>query len=528
MKHRSPANIILSILLLGCVAVAIWWMSANVVWLGDDLDYKYVMRGRIWQSWGWIGSWNEFWQSQFTHYMNVNGRFAAHTLVQLFNGIFGQQAFAICNAVIYAIFAFTIARIGKAGLYNFSGLFSAVCLSVVCFITKMMPTCQIGYIWGMLVNLLWLAAFFNGGRPFWGKVVFTLLFGIIAGNWQESISIGVCAGLGIWWLAQFFNRHKTIHTFFDWRRSWIMLGYFIGTASNCLSPATLSRVQTVTTPVADQLIVASYSLPGVAILLLTLIILAFLRKSRLTFSFSSDNGKIPDGLLIIAMLGLLVFNGIIGVYSNRQLFGANLFAIILTLRALPRHTLGGWLNLAAFLAVLAVWALNLTGIEEVRRQYNDIATLHAQSKDGVVEYDRTRVMTLGHPLNAKYYEDILGQFDNDLHHSLMKDFKHNSKGKTLKLRPATKPDAEKVEQYAPGHFYVTVREPEKGKPAREVILHGHYSILGIIKIPAAPQKLDLLKFSRRQAPFATAVVIPEIPLYAADSISITLPISSDE
>lgn len=521
MKPNSTLYIILSILTLICLGSAIWWFSVNVVWLGDDLDYKYVIKGEIWQSWGWINTWTDFLQSQITHYMNVNGRFVAHSLVQLFNGILGQQVFAIANAIAYIAFALCIAYLGKAGIDNFGGVFSAACLSVVCFVTKMMPTCQIGYIWGMTANMIWLSGFFSGrAKPSWSKVICMFLIGIIVGNWQEAVSIGVCAGLGIWWLSQFFNRHETFHTFFDWRRSWIMLGYFIGTASNCLSPSTLSRVNSDAIPFINQLLVASYSLPAVILFIVTLIILAFTHRNRLTFRFTSDSHGIPDGVIIIAMITLLIFNCIIGIYSNRQLFGANLFASILLLRALPRHSMGGWLNLVAFISVLAVWAVNIMGIEEVRRQYGDIAKLYSQSEDGTVYYDRTRVMILGHPLSAKYFEDIIGQFDNDLHHSMMKDFKHTRKGKALKLRPTVTPDAEKVERYADGHFYVTVEEPRNGEPAGEITAYGHYSILGIVNIPAPPQKIVLQKYSRRKAPFATAIIIPETPLFTADSISI--------
>lgn len=518
-RHTFPTQLSLSILVLGCLGFVIWWMSANVVWLGDDIDYKYMMKGEIWQSWGKIHDWHEFLQSQLIHYQHVNGRFVAHALVQFFNGKYGQPAFAVCNAIIYMIFAFAIARMGNVDLRkNTGGILSAVCLSVICFVTKMMPTCQIGYIWGMLANLMWISAFFAGGKASWIKVGIMFIAGIAVGNWQESVSIGVCAGLGFWWLSQFFDRHKTFHSFFDWRRSWMMLGYFIGTATNCLSPATLSRVETVVTPLSDQLIITSYSLTAVFILSGAIIILSIKGKLGIRYNFEIENGRIPDGFLIVGLLFLLAFNAIIGIYSNRQLFGANLFALILLFRAIPRHRLNKALNLIASFAVLAIWWTMYSGIEEVRRQYDDIVLLHKESEDGTVEYDRRRVMTLGHPSEAKYYEDIIGQFDNDLHHSLMKDFKLSRGGRTLKLKPDITPDSIQIVQYAPGHFYVTVIEPKDGEPLKEVTVFGHYSILGIIEIPAKPRQLKLLKYSRRRKPYATAVVIPEYPLFTADSI----------
>lgn len=300
----------------------------------------------------------------------------------------------------------------------------------------------------------------------------------------------------------------------------MMLGYFIGTATNCLSPATLSRVETVATPLSDQLIISSYSLPAVFILLGAIIILSIRGKLKIRYNFEIENGRIPDGFLIVGLIFLLAFNAIIGIYSNRQLFGANLFALILLFRAMPRHRLNNVLNLFASIAVLAIWWTMYSGIKEVRRQYDDIVSQHKESGDGTVEYDRMRVLKWGHPSDAKYYEDIIGQFDNDLHHSLMKDFKLSRGGRTLKLKPNITPESTRIEQYAPGHFYVTVIEPKDGEPLKEVTVFGHYSILGIIEIPAKPRQLKLLKYSRRRKPYATAVVIPEYPLFTADSISL--------
>lgn len=510
-----------SLIYILLLSVIIWWMTYNVVWLGDDLDYKFKMNGEIWQSWGWINSFKEFWESQFTHYRNVNGRFIAHALVQLFNGILGQQIFAVCNAVVYSLFTLSIAKEGKVNpRKNSAGLLSAISLSILCFITKMMPTCQIGYIWAMFFNIIWLSCFFYNKKPSWFSVISLFFTGILVGNWQESISIGICAGLGFWWLSQFLCHHKTDHSFFDWRRSWMMLGYFIGTATNCFAPSTINRVSTISTPLSDQLMIASYSLPAVSLLLVVFIILNIRNRCGLSFSFKFNNGLIPDGFLIVGCIFLLIFNAIIGIYSNRQLFGANLFASILLLRALPRHRFNLFFNAAAVLCVITVWCVMYIGMVNVKRQYEDISALYMESNDGSVECDRTRVLTLGHPLDAKYYEDILGQFNNDLHHSIMKDFKHNKKGKTLKLKPTTIPDAEKVEQYAPGHFYVTVKEPGKMEPKRMITVYGHYTLCNFFNVNASPRELELSVFSRRRSPYATAIIIPEYPFFKADSIKI--------
>ena len=518
-------NRILSFSLLLLLGNAIWWMSADVVWLGDDLDYKYMMKGEIWQSWGKIKSATDFFESQWIHYQHVNGRVIAHSIVQLFNALLGQKAFAICNGIVYILFAFLI---GKAGgvkiMENFRGTLSAICLSVLCFITKMMPTCQIGYIWGMTANIFWLLLFFRKGQPSWLATTSIMLAGIIVGNWQESISIGVCGGLGIWWITQLLENKTNLKYNFEWRRSWMILGYVVGTAINCLAPSTIGRVNGVSMSFTDQILIASYSFPAVVVLVITIFYVGHKHVKLKLFSFKTSEGNIPSGMLLAGMLILIAFNFAIGIYSNRQLFGANLFASILTLRILPHHRFGSLLNSLAAITVIAFWTLMRQGISEVNRQYDEIVKLHSQSEDGKVCIDRQRVMTLGFPLRAKYYEDILGQFNNDLHHSLMKDFKHVRKRRTLKLIPSTIPDAEKIEQYAPGHFYVTVKEPQKGEPKRHIKIYGHYPAFNLIKIPSRPKEIEISVFSRRRKPYATAVIIPEYPFFRADSIEI-LPIT---
>ncbi|MDE6547436.1 MAG: hypothetical protein K2L22_00385 [Muribaculaceae bacterium] len=513
MKNR-----IISLSLFLLLGIAIWWMSANVVWLGDDLDYKYMMKGEIWQSWGKIKTVKAFFESQWVHYQHVNGRYVAHALVQLFNAKLGQPTFAVCNAIAYALFAFLIGKVSEIrSSANFAGVLSAICISVLCFITKMMPTCQIGYIWGILANLVWLMLFFKGDRPSWLYTIWTSILAIIVGNWQESVSIGVCGGLGIWWIIQLVASIKSSDACFEWRRSWMLLGYVVGTATNCLAPSTISRVSDTAMPLIDQLLIASYSFPAIILLIFCVIYARMKHQEIGLFSFKHLDHSIPNGVLTAGLLVLVVFNIAIGVYSNRQLFGANLFAAVLSLRLLPNHRFGKILNTLSAITVLAFWTLMISGITEVKSQYEKIIRFHAKSTDGSVYFNRTRVMTLGFPLRAKYYEDILGQFDNDLHHSLMKDFKHTIKGRTLKLKPTSSLDSEKVEMYAPGHFNVTLKEPLKGEAPREVIVYGHYPIPGI---KVAPKIIEITKYAKRHTPYATTIIIPEFPFFTADSIKI--------
>ncbi|MDE7345448.1 MAG: hypothetical protein K2N48_01765 [Muribaculaceae bacterium] len=514
----TTRNYICSYLCLILLGIAIWWMSANVVWLGDDLDYKYMMKGEIWQSWGKIKTVEEFFDSQYIHYHHVNGRFVAHSLVQIFNAKLGQQWFAVCNAVVYILFVLLLSKAGGVRISeNPGGIISAICLSILCFITKMMPTCQIGYIWAMTANISWIMLFFSNDRPSWPTTLFMAVAGIIVGNWQESLSIGVCGGIGVWWIVRLLECIKYDEIHFDWRKSWMILGYVAGTATNCLAPSTIGRVAGIDMPLLDQLLIASYSFPAIIALIICILYSKNKHRKLRIFAFKNTDRVVPEGFLLTSMLFLIAFNTVIGIYSNRQLFGANMFAAILTLQIMPRHRFGYFVNSLATIFIIAFWVLMIQGIHEVKRQYDAIRELHSKSSDGSVYFDRKRVMTLGFPLRAKYFEDILGQFDNDLHHSLMKDFKHTRKGRGLKLKPTDPIVGERINCYAPGHFTVTLEEPPKGEAPREVLVYGHYFLP---QLAAQPRRLPVKRYSKRKPPFATAVIIPEFPFFTADSISI--------
>ncbi len=120
MKKRL--NKAVSFLAPALTGVAVWWMSAHVVWLGDDLDYQFKMQGEIWQSWGFINNFKDFVDSQIVHYLHVNGRTIAHVLVQLFCAVLGQQVFAVCNGVVYALFALLLAKEGGGRLNTGGGM----------------------------------------------------------------------------------------------------------------------------------------------------------------------------------------------------------------------------------------------------------------------------------------------------------------------------------------------------------------------------------------------------------------------
>ncbi len=453
LNRSQIRNIFLLVLIAGGVCA----LCLHVVWLGDDLDYMFRMNGAIWQSWGWINTPSQFFASQWTHYLNVNGRFVAHALVQLFNGVLGQTAFAIANGIVWSLITVLLARIGGARRVSSAILLSAFTLLAVGFVTKMMPTCQIGYLWGLGINLLWVGLFLSGRRRTGMMTLLICIVSLVAGNWQEAYSIGIGGAAGVLLLSQWL-RHplKRLST----AQQLFAVCYIVGTATVCLSPSTLHRAAAFE---ADSPSLALFSPPGWLYALLSLrlfyvfiIVLIYQKvKGRIrlrTFFFS-------EMIWVTAMILLMMFNLVLGVFGNRQLFGIEMCSAVLTLRLLPRHCFTRFFLITGVYLVLLFYAHQYILAGEVRAQYDAIRTQYLESADGRVYYDRYRVSNEGFTREARIYEDIVGLYDNDPHHSLMKYWRHTYPGhRPLRVVPHGIVFKDTVWSYRPGHYVVIGHE----------------------------------------------------------------------
>ncbi|MDE5655827.1 MAG: hypothetical protein K2I19_01945 [Muribaculaceae bacterium] len=222
-----------AVLALLCALMA--WMTSSVVWLGDDVDYGFVIHDHVWTSNGQIESAGDIVSSQIAHYQNTNGRVVAHSLVQLFCGVLGQGIFTLCNSLVYMAFAWLAVRLGgvRRPMRHPMAVATAASIIPLAFITKMMPSCQIGFVWMFTLTLAWLYLFIHKARAGWPASIGIALLGVLAGNGQEALSIGLSAALGIWWL----RRRCRIGV----RRSLWLGFYWLGTLSACLAPGTLAR-----------------------------------------------------------------------------------------------------------------------------------------------------------------------------------------------------------------------------------------------------------------------------------------------
>lgn len=100
---------------------------------------------------------------------------------------------------------------------------------------------------------------------------------------------------------------------------------------------------------------------------------------------------INDAFYIHAFIVLLVFNLMISVYSNRQLFGMEFLSLIISVRLLSQYGTGSVVRIVGALALCAyvgsVCAFNYPYLLKQQYAYTNIKEQYEESSDGIVYYD---------------------------------------------------------------------------------------------------------------------------------------------
>ena len=444
-RKRTIASVMI---LLAC-AIVVAFMSAIVQWLGDDVNYRFFITDAIWTSSGDINSFSDLFRSQGNHWMYVNGRAVAHTLVQFFCAMVPKGAFVICNAAVYVAFIWLIARCAgvKRPLRHPMSVATIAVLLPLAFVTKMMPSCQIGFVWMFVLVLLWLRLFFSNRHR--GVFVSLMIFmlGFLAGNGQEALTIGVSSALGFWWL---YRRGRIGR----WR-TWWLVAFWCGTLSCCLSPATVGRGTALAVSLSDTLV---YMLVAFRMPYLLLAVIGW-KCLRRRFSFKKFYRK--NALYFNSAIVLLTFNLVIGVYSNRQLFGIELMSMLMLLRMLRGHAFSKmWIAIFG-VASVAFCARQIYLAEKVSDQFDEIERLYVESDDGRVYYNRTLASDNIFEREFKIYEDIMGFGARDTYRTVARELLRIHPGKPyMRIRPAIDfvPRNDTVIEYAPHHYYYIFKE----------------------------------------------------------------------
>jgi len=354
----------------------VFWLSYTAIWLGDDtfFSFKFADSDGLQR----VRSLRDIIESQSHYYMERNGRFMTHCLVQFFCGIAGQTAFAVCNALMWVAFAVIITRVAgyKCSRSPWT-TFVVAATAFVCLRTQFTPPCQINYIWAMTAALVVVHCFFSDRKwPAWAVLLLALL-ALVAGWGQESFSSGLSAALWIYALLHFRSMRA-----YQWL--WLV-AMTAGMLCLCLAPGNFAKMGTFSslriTPFA-----AAYFMRATHALVLLALVLLLCRKTSLLRVYREN------AFWFNAMFFMVVFNLIVKVYCNRQLFGIEVVSIIIIVRLLHRYLDGmRWLKaiiglvLAALMVAVFVDDVNI--ISRRKAVVAEVKKLFDQSADGIIYYD---------------------------------------------------------------------------------------------------------------------------------------------
>lgn len=455
--------------------------------VADDFYYTYH-----WKDGSTLTSLGDVISSQCYHYVDNNGRVVAHTLVQLYDGIWGQTAFAVCNAIVYLLFVAVLCKFLKIRFNQPSMIVLICCVLIVCLRTRMVASHQISYLWMPVLILGYCYIFFREERkPLkWWWLFLLIPFSVMAGNGQETFNIGLSGAL-ICYAVMNYRRMTPIQ--------WAMFFSFgIGLLLIILSPAVFNRIGGFEKQGLLNTILIWVTTLRMSYVLGALVVYKCVRHKAKFVELYRENAFWWN-----AFFFSVLFNLVLGIYGYRQLLGVELFASIIVLLMLQKqctykikYTI---LIVFAVLTSLRVFAVNSV-IAYFDGLYPRIERAYDESEAGVIYYDLLpQDVCAPSSINGEICYEI-GGFYESIGEYLNK--KHNL-NKTLIIKPTLveHPELLRCENYevkcADGHWAFVV---DKNNMPTAIRQKRYISLCGV------------------QLPFKAKNVPMDKPVYENDSI----------
>ena len=209
----------------------------NVLTTFKEDDLAFTLIEGVWTP---VRSFADLLQSHLTHYTGTNGRLA-ELVPELFAGLLGKTAFNVCNALVFVLLAHLVSLLatGRRSLLALSAFLAIVgtCYPVPGE-TMLWMAGSANYMWAITLSLLLVYAMKRvQGKPLgWGAALLWLLFGFVAGGFNEATSLGFLGGLMLFYA---FN-----HRLFDRRVVVTLMGYALGIMLIVSSPGAWNRATT--------------------------------------------------------------------------------------------------------------------------------------------------------------------------------------------------------------------------------------------------------------------------------------------
>ena len=339
-----------------------------------------------------ISSFTDVIFSQYNHYFYVNGRTIPHILEQSFAGLWGENCFNLINVFAFLLLNMLVIWIsGKRNLTKFGYWVAAVF-----FIWFLLPcpvdlfllmSGALNYTWSAVLCLAFLLVYTKVRqmeRVNWGVAFLLFLLGVISGWTHESLVIGISGALFIIYCVQ-YNKRKPKSPEIA-----LVAGFWLGTLLLCLSPAARGRASFDHPSIWETFLLIIGELRAFYVLLF-LLVYTFFREKRHENNHTLRKFFYDNQLYFYVILIELVFSLVIGFRNVRQLFGIELFSVVILIKLISEQTSFNavWCRSVSIVAASAIvlhMAFVIPCAKRSHAQFQDIVTTYLHSEDGVVSF----------------------------------------------------------------------------------------------------------------------------------------------
>lgn len=217
------------------------------------------------------------------------------------------------------------------------------------------------------------------------------------------------------------------------------------------------------------------------------------------------------------MIVLLIFNIIIGIGGNRQLFGIELFACILTIRLLRKNTFSPLILSLFSILIICIYVLKYIEIKKAETAYNELSMKIAENPAGPIFIDFPEFNQYIHPTAFFRY----GVYLDYALSSVVKEQTglelENIQCYPLAVEEMLKqPVTNQSYEYLPGEFILM----QDKKEPKQFTLQRSFDIMGL-RIPLPAYKVEFVHDSDLNTEDYNILFLPRI-LPIADNECITV------
>ena len=302
-----------------------------------------------------ISSFADVMFSQYNHYFYVNGRTIPHILEQSFAGLWGEDCFNLINTFFFLLLNMLVIWIsGKRNLNKYG--YWVVAVFFIWFLLPcpvdlfLLMSGALNYTWSAVFCLFFLLVY-NKVRQVervnWGVAFLLFLLGVISGWTHESLVVG-------------------------------------------LSPAARGRASFDHPSIWETFLLIIGELRTFYVLLF-LLVCTFFREKRNGNHHTLKKFFYDNQLYFYIIFIEFVFSQVIGFRNVRQLFGIELFSVVILIKLISEQTSFNtvWcrsISIVAASVIILHMAFVIPCAKRSHAQFQDIVTTYLHSEDGVVSF----------------------------------------------------------------------------------------------------------------------------------------------